>query len=115
MHVLVVDDEPSIGQWLTVMLELEDIEVSVAEENFDALLTAEPWTGIDVAIVDLMLPGATGAAILAWLAAHLPKIRRVAFSASAVGLAALPIGAAHAYLLKGNTTTPQILAALRAG
>lgn len=112
VRVLVVEDSPDIGAIFMSWLSTAGHRVILWTNRFEDLLSPEPWDGVEVAIVDLMLgPGISGAAILAYLEADQPQVRRVVCSA-------LPIddsdinGGAHAVLVKPVKAT-QLLEALR--
>lgn len=83
MRVAIVEDSPDVAEMLTAMLGLSDVETVTFTDDFASLLSAEPWQGVDVALVDLMLPGIDGDEILAYLASHHPTVRRVVLSAVA--------------------------------
>lgn len=83
MRVAIVEDSPDVAEMLTAMLGLHDLDTVAFTDDFTALLHPGPWQGVDVALVDLMLPGIDGDEILAYLAAHHPTVRRVVLSAVA--------------------------------
>lgn len=99
-RVHVVEDTPEIALMAKFLLEAEDRhEVVTTTEEFERVLHAEAWEGIDVAIVDLMLPGVSGKEILLWLFEHRPEIRRVVMTAS-LPSAEEVMGLAQATLIK---------------
>src|SRR5207249_7858849 len=59
VRVLVVDDEPLIVEMLTMGLNYEGFEVSVARTGFEALEQAQR-TKPDLVVLDVMLPGLDG-------------------------------------------------------
>src|SRR5688572_33310170 len=59
VRVLVVDDEPLIVEMLTMGLNYEGFEVSVASTGFEALEQARS-SKPDVVVLDVMLPGIDG-------------------------------------------------------
>src|ERR1051325_8459235 len=59
VRVLVVDDEPFIVELLTMGLDYEGFEVSVARTGFEALEQAQSVKP-DLVILDVMLPGLDG-------------------------------------------------------
>src|SRR5262245_8921217 len=59
IHVLAVDDDPSIRQMIADYLGDNDIEVTVVESGRDVSQTLERET-IDLVILDLKLPGEDG-------------------------------------------------------
>ncbi|MDE4132180.1 response regulator [Phaeobacter sp. QD34_3] len=62
-HVLIVDDEPLLREELQEALELEDMEVSVAESVAGALKHCAQ-TAFDVVVTDLKMPNAGGLELL---------------------------------------------------
>jgi len=58
-HILVVDDEDSILQFVSYNLRKEGYEVSVAHDGDEALKLAES-DSFDLIVLDIMLPGADG-------------------------------------------------------
>lgn len=83
MLVLIAEDSPEIAHMLETILELVGVETRIVTSNFSSLLTAEPWQGVDAALIDLMLPEVDGERIVAYLAAHHPTVRRFVLSAVA--------------------------------
>src|SRR6478609_3683949 len=59
VRVLVVDDEPLIVELLTMGLDYEGFEVSVARTGFEALEQAQS-SKPDLVVLDVMLPGLDG-------------------------------------------------------
>lgn len=82
--VMVVEDTADIAAYVELALGQRRPEVRVVKhvDNFEVLLTPEPWAGVDVALVDIMLPGVSGLDILAYLSDNHPNVRRVALTAS---------------------------------
>lgn len=58
-RILVVDDEPSITEFVSYNLRKEGYEVSVAENGDDALALAKTHP-FDLVVLDVMLPGIDG-------------------------------------------------------
>jgi two-component system response regulator RegX3 len=58
-HILLVEDERSLSEPLSYLLEREGYEVTVAEDGPSAI-TEFDRTGADVVLLDLMLPGLPG-------------------------------------------------------
>jgi CheY-like chemotaxis protein len=81
IHVLVVEDEPSIRGSLSRLLEDRGFVVSSAETGEEALELFKE-TQVDVAIVDIQLPGMDGDDMI--LKAHeiRPQLRYVIFTGS---------------------------------
>jgi two-component system alkaline phosphatase synthesis response regulator PhoP len=63
-RILVVDDEPHIRRVLEAMLGKEGFDVVTAEDGEEGLVTLAA-DGIDLVILDLLLPGANGLEVLA--------------------------------------------------
>ncbi|MEV4639852.1 response regulator transcription factor [Actinoplanes sp. NPDC049548] len=63
-RILVVDDDPGIRSLLTDVLELEGYEVSVAVDGLAAVQAVET-VDPDFVILDVMMPGLDGFAVLA--------------------------------------------------
>ncbi|MFI6097023.1 response regulator transcription factor [Lentzea sp. NPDC051213] len=57
MRLLVVDDDPDVRDSLRRSLEFEGYEVTTAADGAEAL---RKLTGVDLAILDLMMPGVDG-------------------------------------------------------
>jgi two-component system response regulator RegX3 len=58
-RILIVDDEPSITEFVSYNLKKEGYEVSVAENGDDALALARD-NAYDLVVLDVMLPGMDG-------------------------------------------------------
>jgi len=66
IHILIVEDEPAIAEMIRMSLEREDFRASLAEDVPAAkeIVANDP---IDLALVDWMLPGATGIELIRYL------------------------------------------------
>jgi DNA-binding response OmpR family regulator len=93
-RILVVDDDPGIGQMLTKALARHGFQVDAATSADEALEKCEA-TGYDAALVDLVMPGRDGADLAETLRRRSPG---------------LPIG-----LLTGYTHSPLIPAFEKSG
>jgi two-component system, OmpR family, alkaline phosphatase synthesis response regulator PhoP len=62
--VLVVEDEPHIGRIIRTRLEQAGYVVLLAERGTEALARLESTPAIALVVLDLMLPGMSGTAIL---------------------------------------------------
>ena len=72
-----------IVRLVTQMLEEEPGVVTTAGgHDVQVLMDEALWRDVDVALVDLLLPGTTGDELLTWLVDHAPHVRRVAMSGS---------------------------------
>jgi CheY-like chemotaxis protein len=72
-HVLVVDDDPGIGQMLTRALARHGFEVDAVTSADEALERAES-TRYDAALVDLVMPGRDGADLAETLRRRFPGL-----------------------------------------
>jgi DNA-binding response OmpR family regulator len=64
-HVLIVEDEEHLAQGLKFNLEAEGYRASIAPDGETALeITAAPEAGIDVILLDVMLPGCDGFSVV---------------------------------------------------
>lgn len=68
-HILVVDDDPSIRQLLTDVLEMDGYEVSVAVDGHAAVRAVEA-VNPDFVILDVMMPGLDGFGVLSTIRAQ---------------------------------------------
>jgi len=59
-HVLIVDDEPVNLQVLKNHLSMRHYQVTIADSGAEALSKLEPNHGIDLVLLDIMMPGMTG-------------------------------------------------------
>ena len=67
-HVIVVEDEPAIGEMLVLSLERNGFDATLAQDSTKAkeILANQ---SIDLALVDWMLPGASGIEFIRYLRA----------------------------------------------
>jgi CheY-like chemotaxis protein len=80
-RVLIVDDEENQRRTLAIGLRLEGFEVMVAASGTEALsLLANPPT-VDVAMIDLMMPGLNGLELARQIRHSFPHVRVVLSSA----------------------------------
>jgi DNA-binding response OmpR family regulator len=80
MRILVAEDEPRILAFVTRGLESEGFAVDAAADGIEALRCARS-AHYDVAILDLLLPGIDGLAVLRDLRQHSPELPVVILSA----------------------------------
>jgi len=82
--IMVIEDDLDVAMMLGEHLRhvAPGADVEVVTSLFDLLLDKNRWVGVDTAIVDLGLPVIGGRAILRWMEAHVPEVRRIAWSAS---------------------------------
>ncbi len=83
-NILVVDDDPTVRMLVTDVLETEGYEVHSVEDGFAALASVESSTP-DCIVLDVMMPGMDGHAVLGQLRsrandAHVPVVMLTANS-----------------------------------
>ncbi len=79
MRVLVVEDDPSVGAAIRLMLEREGYDAVIAPDA-DAGMTALESFQFDLAIVDIFLPGTNGIAAIARFRQRAPAVPILAMS-----------------------------------
>ncbi len=82
MHILVVEDEPAIADFLERGLAAEGYSVSTARDGVDAPRLAKSGD-VDLVILDLMLPGRDGADVLADVRRARPQLPVIVLTARA--------------------------------
>jgi DNA-binding NtrC family response regulator len=100
-RILVVDDEPSLRDLLTIMLRKEGYEVITAESRAQAAEKLSR-TPVSMVITDLKLPDGDGIELLRHVKAAAPEtivIVITAYGSAQTAVAALRLGA-HDYLVK---------------
>lgn len=80
-RVLVVDDEENQRQTLSIGLKHEGFEVFTASSALDAVKKLAEVDGIEVAVIDLMMPGINGLDLARQIGRLHPGIRVVLASA----------------------------------
>ena len=73
MRILIADDDPRLLHIVTLFLQMEGFDVRTAEDG-DAALRLLDERDFDVAILDVMMPGADGIAVCNHIRAD-PKLR----------------------------------------
>ncbi len=73
--VLVVDDEPSIVESLDILFTLRGFRVRTATSAAAARALVDD--ALDVVVADHRMPGETGVALLTWMRAAHPAVRRI--------------------------------------
>jgi DNA-binding response OmpR family regulator len=93
-QILVVEDEPSVGEVVSLYLRRAGFSVMVVRDGLSALAVLEKQTPLLV-VLDLMLPGADGYEITHWLRARgdVPIIMLTARREEADRIAGLEMGA----------------------
>ncbi len=115
-RILVVEDEPRLGELLRLYLEREGHTVTVVGEGRAAIEAVEA-DAVDLVVLDLMLPGLSGEAVLDAIREHgdLPVLIASAKRSDAERIAGLRMGADD-YLAKPfnpNELTARVAAILR--
>jgi DNA-binding NtrC family response regulator len=102
VRLLVVDDEPVVGDVLRTLLTPEGYAVEIAQDaatGRSLLENGGPW---DALLLDLMLPDADGLDVLRWMREQMPDVAVVmitAFGSVENAVSAMKLGAFH-YLTK---------------
>ena len=78
-RILIVDDEPTIANTLSLILEREGYETMAVYGGEAAVLAAEVFNP-DVLLTDLMMPGVDGLTVAALLRRRQPRTRVVLFT-----------------------------------
>lgn len=104
--VLVVEDSPTIGQWLKQMLanQVDQGFETVLVETLHSALEQLSFGGIQVVLLDLLLPDSSGLDTFRAVHSHAPNIPVVVLTATgnpSDGLVALSEGAQD-YVIKGD-------------
>ena len=115
VRVLIVDDHPIVRQGLAQLIEQEpDLEVCGEASDADSAVTSMDELEPDVALVDLMLKGASGTDLIKNLKSRHPSTPLLVISMhdeAVYAERALRAGA-HGYIMK-EEATGQVLTALR--
>lgn len=77
--ILIVDDEPTIADTLTLIFQSSGYEAKTAYSAEQALETLEEWRP-DLAVVDVVLPGMNGIEFAIFLKASYPDCQFLLFS-----------------------------------
>lgn len=99
--ILVADDEPSIREFLEIMLKKEGYNVFLAEDGAQAMEFLEKKT-FDLVISDLQMPGKTGMEILEYVNQVCPQTMFMlitAFGSTEIAVDAMKLGA-YDYITK---------------
>ncbi len=72
-HILVIDDEPGIREGCRRVLGAQGFQVEVAEDGASGLTRVQEG-GVDLVLLDVMMPGVSGIDLLAPIHAHDPEI-----------------------------------------
>ena len=101
-RIVVIDDEPVVGDVLRGVLGRDGHEIHVATDAASGRALLEQDGQWDVCLVDVMLPDADGLEVLRWVREHQPDVAVVmitAFGSVQNAVAAMKLGAFH-YLTK---------------
>ena len=109
MHVLIVEDDPSVRQVCAEMAGSYGCEVAIADSVPSASLLIKQRT-VDVVFLDLRLPGGTGTALLQRIREQQPRARVVVMTAYATAVELMRGGASD--LLQKPFSLEQIKAVL---
>lgn len=74
-HVLIVDDESIIRTLARTILEREGYRVTLAADGAEALARFQQGEGIDLVLLDYLMPGATGLEVYREMARRRPGVR----------------------------------------
>lgn len=79
----VVDDHEEISELIRLIITIahEGIDVRIVPAD-DRVFQRQRWEDVDVGLIDMNMPFASGETVLEWLAKNKPTIRRVAMSAN---------------------------------
>lgn len=115
-RIVLVDDNVDLLESLRRLVSgTEDFELVGAYATAEAALSEVDWSGVDVLLTDLGLPGLTGAQLIAVARGQAPAMLALAFTVHDNRehlFEALRAGASG-YLVKG-TPAPELLASIRA-
>lgn len=107
--ILIVDDEPSIRESMTLLLQMSGYEVKTAEHGFDALLQLRTMVP-DVIISDLNMPQMSGFEFLSVVRRRFPAVPVVAVSGAYQSGEHVPGGViADAFYSKGHHNPAELL------
>jgi two-component system response regulator PilR (NtrC family) len=82
-HVLIVDDEQSVRDFLSILFQRDGCQVTTAPDAETALTAAAGADDFDVVITDVRMPGMSGLELLAELKHHRPDLPVVMVTAFA--------------------------------
>lgn len=114
MRVLIVDDTADIADWLATAIAIDGndgIDTRIKVTGFRDLLQPDAWTGVDVVVLDAIMPEVGGLEIARYLREYHPDIRIVVATGSIVA-AEEATGLVDQVLLK-PFTSEQLMEAIR--
>jgi DNA-binding response OmpR family regulator len=82
-RILIVEDQPDVAELIDVVLKSEGFNVAVARDGAQGLMLARDWNP-DLILMDIMLPGVDGGALISRLRreTETSRIPIIAMSAS---------------------------------
>lgn len=99
--LLIVEDEASIRESLSAILDESGYKIRSAADGFSALVELRSWIP-DILLSDLNMPGMSGFELLSVVRRRFPAIRVIAMSTTFSGDGVPPGVAADAFYEKGN-------------
>lgn len=80
MKILFLEDEPTIKEVLTEYMKIQNYDVTNVQ-NGDEAIALIKTEGFDLAVLDIMVPGASGLEVLTYIKENRPKIATIMLSA----------------------------------
>lgn len=80
MRILFLEDEPTIQEVLTEYMRMQGYDVTCAQEGTEALRLLAEET-FDMAVLDIMVPGASGLEALSYIKEHRPETATIMLTA----------------------------------
>src|SRR6476646_142170 len=112
-HLLLVDDDESVREVFTLLLEKEGYQVTTANDGFDALLKMKEMIP-EVIISDLNMPEMSGFEFLSVVRRRFPQFSVIA-SSGAYSSKVVPSGVlADAFYAKGQDSAEMLLSSVAA-
>ena len=106
-RILIVEDDPGLGQVGKLLLESQGYEVHLAEDGFEGLLALKKSLP-DIIISDLSMPNMNGFEFLSVVRRRFPVIPVIVISGQFAGLAVPESVLADAFFAKGQYK-PEVL------
>lgn len=80
MKILFLEDEPTIQEVLTEYMKIQNYDVTNVQ-NGDEAIALIKTEGFDLAVLDIMVPGASGLEVLTYIKENRPEIATIMLSA----------------------------------
>lgn len=80
MKILFLEDEPTIKEVLTEYMKIQNYDVTNVQ-NGDEAIALIKTEGFDLAVLDIMVPGASGLEVLTYIKENRPEIATIMLSA----------------------------------